>query len=371
MKTVKLYEQNAYQKEFYAKIIDIIDCKIVLDQTLFFPEGGGQFCDQGTISGLPVIDVQIEEGIIYHTVKDHSLHLGETIKGIIDFDIRFSNMQNHSSEHILSGLVKRLFGFDNIGFHLGREDMTADFNGFFSREDILMLENKVNEVIFQNKKIRAFYPEDPSLLDYRSKKELNEPVRLVEIEDIDLCACCAPHVLRTGEIGQFKILKTMNMKKGTRFFIAGGKRALESAQKDYQLLVKLYHLLSANDQTLLSYVQGLLNTNKELSEKYHSLQREMLFEGLKRNSCLFIDELAPHLQRELVDEHYNITHSLTAIFVGNDHRGYRFIIKGNDLSELLSLLKEKGAKGGGSKLMVQGFLDISENELKEALSSFF
>ena len=193
--TIKLYDKDAYQTIFEAQVITCTkrenDYDIVLDQTLFFPEEGGQTCDHGTLNDVEVIDIQIINQEIHHYTN---APLSGSVKGKIDFNYRYNNMQNHSGEHVLSGLVKSMFGFDNSGFHLSDHEITTDYNGFLNGQQLQILEAKANEVILNNKVIHCFYPEDADLYDYRSKKEINEAIRLVEIEGVDCCACCAPQV---------------------------------------------------------------------------------------------------------------------------------------------------------------------------------
>jgi alanyl-tRNA synthetase len=213
--TIKLFDSDAYATDFSASVLsaELIEKKksshweIVLDRTLFFPEEGGQTPDTGTIDGHPVIDVQLDGNVIRHSIKAEKTDggqppfaPGQLVRGQIDFGHRFSNMQNHSGEHILSGLVHNRFGYDNVGFHLSDNTVTLDFNGPLTDEDILWLEQTANRVVWDNKEIRGWYPDPEELqsIEYRSKKEIDGPLRLVEIAGVDLCACCAPHVRRTG-----------------------------------------------------------------------------------------------------------------------------------------------------------------------------
>ena len=197
METVKLYDEHPYDTTFHATIQDIQYDKnttLILDQTLFFPEEGGQCADSGTIDGYEVIDVQISKGIIKHILKGHvELEIGNEIQGEIDWNLRFSNMQNHSGEHIFSGIVHREYGYDNVGFHLGKDVVSVDFNGPIDEVSLRRIEKEVNQVIYENRVIRAYYPSEEELasLNYRSKKEVDAPLRIVEIENCDVCACCA------------------------------------------------------------------------------------------------------------------------------------------------------------------------------------
>ena len=187
---------------------------ITLDKTAFFPEGGGQYADKGSLSEANVLDVQIKDEIIYH-LTDKPLNMGETVTGEIDWDTRFSRMQNHTGEHIVSGVIHNLYGYNNVGFHMNDRFITLDTDGPLNEQDIAKIELEVNKVIYANKKINVVYPsaDELSNYDYRSKLDITENVRLVEIEDTDLCACCAPHVAKTGEIGIIKIIGFIPYKK--------------------------------------------------------------------------------------------------------------------------------------------------------------
>ena len=229
-KTIKLYDENAYNTEFTATVTScVLDEKrdntfiVTLDKTLFFPEEGGQTPDRGVIVKLSeddieklkgkdsdflkdfpainVLDVQIKDEVIYHYL-DKELPEGTPVYGVIDWQHRFSNMQQHSGEHIFSGIVNSRFGYDNVGFHLSDSIVTMDYSGPLTEEELADIEKSVNLAIYENREIRAWYPSPDELADinYRSKKELTGAVRIVEVDGYDICACCAPHVKRTGEI---------------------------------------------------------------------------------------------------------------------------------------------------------------------------
>ena len=217
--TKKLYDLDAYGTEFEAKVLTCEEVKkkdttgyaVTLDQTLFFPEEGGQSPDQGTINGISVLDVQIKKDVIIHTLAA-PVEVGSTVKGKIDWKHRFYNMQQHSGEHIFSGLVHSRFGYENVGFHLSDQTVTMDFNGVLSEADVAEVEYAVNEAIIKNIPIEVTFPtkEELETLDYRSKIEIEGQVRIVKIPGYDVCACCAPHVKRTGEIGMLKVLNVQS-----------------------------------------------------------------------------------------------------------------------------------------------------------------
>ena len=230
--TQKLYYFDAYMSEFSA---DVVSCEatekgfaVVLDKTAFFPEGGGQPADTGFINSAAVVDVQEVDGVIYHYCSEE-FEPGENVGCSIDFDKRFLNMQLHSGEHVLSGYIHQLTGFDNVGFHMGESAVTVDFNGVVTPEILSQAERLANEAVWNNLEIETLYPSDEELenYDYRSKKEIDGQVRLVRIEDADLCACCGTHVRYTGEIGMIKAVAMQNYKNGVRITLHAGARALE------------------------------------------------------------------------------------------------------------------------------------------------
>ena len=171
MKTIKLYDEMPYSTDFKATVVEVNKNEIILDQTLFFPEEGGQECDLGTINDIPVKDVQIKNDVIIHYVKKHHFDVGDTIEGHIDWKRRYSFMQNHTGEHLLSGIVHSLYGYDNVSFHLNSEEGQVEYDGDI--KDIDLIEEKVNQAIYENKEINCFYPDDLESISYRSKKEID------------------------------------------------------------------------------------------------------------------------------------------------------------------------------------------------------
>ncbi|MEE0840387.1 MAG: alanyl-tRNA editing protein, partial [Acutalibacteraceae bacterium] len=242
--TEKLYDSNAYSTRFTAQVISCIPCekgyKVILDKTAFFPEEGGQYSDRGTLSGANVFDVQLENGeIVHYTDKP----VKDLVDGEIDFDRRFRNMQNHTGEHIISGLIHSLFGGENVGFHLGEDEVTCDYDIELNSQQLALIELEANKAVYRNLSVKGYYPQAEKLkeIPYRSKKEIEEAVRIVEIEDIDCCACCAPHVKSTSEIGIIKILSYMRLRGGCRLFIVCGLDAF----MDYSLKHKEIKAISA------------------------------------------------------------------------------------------------------------------------------
>ena len=381
METVKLYDEHPYDTTFHATIQDIQYDKnttLILDQTLFFPEEGGQCADSGTIDGYEIIDVQISKGIIKHILKGHvELEIGNEIQGEIDWDLRFSNMQNHSGEHIFSGIVHREYGYDNVGFHLGKDVVSVDFNGPIDEVSLRRIEKEVNQVIYENRVIRAYYPSEEELasLNYRSKKEVDAPLRIVEIENCDVCACCAPHVRRSGEVGLFKVVHMMNYKGGVRIFILCGQRALDYVLELDDNMNAIYHMLSANNSSVVKYVKQLIDTNNALKQEVFNLNKKevqrLVEEANENHRYFFIEDLDKNLQREMVNSLAQRLEGYVGVFVGSNQMGYRFILasRNNDTTKLFDVLKSHGAKGGGNALMVQGYIKTSQDTIEELLKS--
>ena len=264
--TEKLYDKDSHLKEFTGAVLS---CEktgekytVTLNQTAFFPEGGGQQSDRGYIGDAYISDVQIKNGEILH-FADKPLSVGQAYDCKLDFDFRFRNMQNHSGEHIISGIVHRLYGFNNVGFHLGAE-MTMDFDGELTRRQLDEIEDLANKAVYENLPVKAYYPTDEELkqLDYRSKLDLKENVRIVEIKGVDVCACCAPHVKATGEIGVIKILDFEKYKGGVRLIVKCGADALRDYREKYKNVLEISNLLSAKQFEVSSAVVRL---NEQLS----------------------------------------------------------------------------------------------------------
>ncbi len=385
--TEKLYDADAYQKKFTAQVVscekypaateaaETFKYDVVLDKTLFFPEEGGQTPDKGVLGGYPVVDVQIKNETIIHTISvpidaDESVPMkaGDEVEGEIDWPHRFSNMQQHTGEHIFSGLVHKSFGYDNVGFHLSDSVVTMDYNGPLTEDDVRDLEWETNRVIIQQIPVSASYPDDESLesLDYRCKKELTGAIRIVTIPGVDDCACCAPHVKNTGEVGLFKVMDIQSYKGGVRLSILCGFRAL----MDYRIVRKnlrdISHITSA---PMYETIEAVARLKEERDSA-----RFALGEANRRILSLQIDELLPDAVspmifsdgidtasiRKAVNDMVSSHDGYCGIFNGNDTDGYSFIIGSRDLdcNDLARFLREKfQAKCGGKPEMIQGHLD--------------
>jgi alanyl-tRNA synthetase len=372
IQTKKLYDLDAYAIEFKATVLSCEEIQlegrnvyqVILDQTLFFPEEGGQSPDKGTIGKVQVLDVQIKEEVITHTLEE-PVEVGEVVQGILDWKHRFSNMQQHSGEHIFSGLVNKRFGYDNVGFHLSDQIVTMDFNGVLTEKEAADIEYAANEAIIKNLPVQVTFPSKEELADmnYRSKIEIDGQVRIVTIEGVDVCACCAPHVKKTGEIGMLKIVNMQNYKGGVRISILCGFRALEEYRQKTAVLSELTSSLSANQDSLVEAVTKLKNMNQSLKTELAVAKQEYMEAKLKEipkdqeNVYLFENNLDPQVMRNAVNQLVSEHSGICGIFTGDDEEGYRYIIGSStkDTRTVATTLREKlGAKGGGSAAMVQG-----------------
>ncbi len=378
VKTSKIYYENAYTDEFDAMVLSCREGKdgnffVVLDRTAFFPEQGGQSSDTGVIcledgTEINVSHTSIKEGIITH-VTDREIPEGTKVHGKIDFDHRFSNMQQHTGEHIFSGIVNSRFGYDNVGFHLSDSEVTMDYNGILTPDDIKEIELAVNEAIWRNIEVICAFPSDEELekIDYRSKKELSGDIRIVTIPGVDVCACCAPHVKRTGEIGLLKVVSLQAYKGGVRVSILCGRRALLFLQKEHEILNDVSRLLTTGTDKVFSSVERLSEENHEVKAKLSKAGEELLRYELSEidksleNVLIVKEDLDGNLMRKTVTALMEDHGGFCGVFCGNDKEGYRYVLATGalqkDVMALQNVLKnEFGAKGGGKPPMIQGSL---------------
>ena len=386
-KTVRLYDQDAYATKFEAEVLACEEVEkkekkvyqVWLDQTLFFPEEGGQSPDMGTIDGIKVLDVQIKDEVITHTLAA-PLAVGTTVKGVVDWKHRFYNMQQHSGEHIFSGIVHNRFGYDNVGFHLSDSIVTMDFNGVITAEDIEEIETEVNQAIIENIPVEVSYPtkEELKVLEYRSKIEIEGQVRIVTIPGYDVCACCAPHVRRTGEIGMLKVMNVQSYKGGVRISILCGFRALEAFRQKADIITELMAQFSTNQEALVENVTKLKNTNQTMKNQLASAKQELMEYKVaaipedSENAILFESDLDTPVVRNVVNGLVEQFTGICAVFVGNDESGYQFIIgsKNKDCRQIAAALREKlSARGGGSDKMIQGSVAASQLQIEELLAT--
>ena len=376
--TEKLYEKDAYIKEFTATVIDCISAdnafKIILDKTAFFPEGGGQASDMGVLDETEIFDVQIEDKTIYHYAKE-PIKVGSDIIGKIFFERRFFFMQNHTGEHIVSGIAHRYFGVNNVGFHLSEDFVTVDFDKELSREQLNIVEYLANQTVWQNLPVRAYFPTEEELekTEYRSKKEIDGAVRLVEIKDTDICACCAPHVKNTGEIGIIKLLDTEKMRGGIRIILKCGNFALQDYKNKYQNVSQISTLLSAKQENAYESVQKLDEKCTIASQKITELKKkiaDMAVSAASQNdTCIFVDGCDVKELQLLADKLHKKFGGIRAVFSENTGNfSFAICAEDDELQELFAKFKSQfTVRGGGRGGMVQGTVEATS----ESINLFF
>ena len=382
MQTEKLYDKDAYLAHFCATVLSCREGKggfeVILDRTVFFPEEGGQTADTGTLGEASVLDVRLQGGEILH-ILDRPLAVGARVAGEIDFPTRFRKMQNHTAEHMFSGICHQRFGVANVGFHLGSRDVTVDFDRELSRECLLEAEREVNRAILRCLPVTAEVPPPEVLatLTYRAKLSLTEGVRLVTVGDVDVCACCAPHVRNTGEIGVFKVLEAIRYKGGIRVHVKAGWDALEDYCRRYDATAAAGAMLSVPSEEILPAVCRLAEENKELAFALRGAKKDALAARLaavspsEGNLVHFEREADGDLMLAAVNLLLPKAGGLVAVF-GGEEGAYRFCIGGGaDLSPYSrQILSAIGGKGGGKGEMLRGSATATKQEIEKFFSAF-
>lgn len=377
LETRRLYYEDVYIKIFTARVLECRKAEkgyeILLDQSAFYPEGGGQPCDLGTLGSVPVRDVQEKDGELIHYTEE-ALEPGAEIKGQILWDRRFDLMQQHSGEHIVSGLVHEKYGYDNVGFHMSSDVITIDFSGVLTEEQLEDIEAEANYKIWEDAETEVFYPEREELegLPYRSKKELTGRVRLVRFPGSDLCACCGTHVGRAGEIGMVKLLTVENFREGVRVTMISGKRVLDYLnmvnRQNHQVAVKL----SARAGETAQAVERLQEENYRLKGQILHLSQELCDTEAERfqgagNVLLFHEGLDGDSIRKMTDAVMQKCAGRCAVFSRNPDGSYKYALGEKD-GDLRGFTKEMNTalngRGGGKPFFVQGSVKADEGEIR-------
>ena len=367
METEKLYYQDPYQTTFSARVLTCKPskggCLVTLDRTAFYPEGGGQPADHGVLGGVTVTDVHEKDGVIFHTC-DKVVELGSTVEGSIDWTRRFDHMQQHSGEHILSGLLCSLYDCSNVGFHLGADTVTIDYDRELTWEQVLEAERQANEAIWRDTPAEITFPAPDALaqLDYRSKKELTGQVRIVTFPGADCCACCGTHVRRAGEVGLIKVLSCQKFREGVRLEILCGQRAYRYLSRIYEQDHAVARLLSVKPQDAFAAVErqnAELTAAKlrmtELEDRLFALRAQSLTD---RGDVLLLElPMRPDGARKLADTAARAAGGLAAVFAGErDSYVYALVHAGGaDISPLVKRLNSAlSGRGGGRNGFAQG-----------------
>ncbi len=373
--TEKLYERDGALRVFTARVLACEAAPggfaVVLDRTAFFPEGGGQPGDRGRLGGAAVKDTHVREGVVRH-LTDAPLEPGREVTGEVDDAFRREMTQQHSGEHIFSGLVHGLFGYDNVGFRIGAEEVTMDFSGPMTWEDAMRVERLANEAVWADRPVEVFVPspEELARLEYRSKKALEGPVRIVRIEGADCCACCGMHVKRTGEIGQIKVVGLMNYKGGVRVSIRCGVRALRYENAMLDAMREAARLLSAKPEELPERVRGLEAERDGLRRAREEIALR-LFEAEAARETGEIRVVQAELAQPGKAAARLASGAKAALVVCPQGEGFRFALcsEAEDVRPATrALLSRFGGKGGGPKDLTQGvFSGGTPGEFRAAL----
>ncbi len=374
--TERLYDSDPHCREFSARVLSCRELEgsyaVTLCRSAFFPEGGGQKGDTGVLGGAAVLDTREEDGEVVHLCAA-PLPVGEEVRGEIDWPQRFGRMQLHSGEHVVSGVAHSLWGCENVGFHMLEDAAVLDFDRELTEEQLCTLERRANEIVWENHSIRVWYPEKDELaaLSYRSKKELSGAVRIVEIEGVDRCACCAPHVSSTGELGLLRLTDAMRHRGGMRLTLKAGVFAYEEAAARGRDAKALSALLSSPRDALPAAAERLL---AELEETKAALaaERRQRMEALaaalpptEGNRCVFVEAADMNALRTLVNTGMEKC-AIFAAFAGSEGN-WKYII-GSRSVDLRARAKELNAalsgRGGGSESMIQGGCAASRAEIE-------
>lgn len=375
--TRRLYYEDVYKKEFTATVLECRERKkgftVILDESAFYPEGGGQPSDVGTLGDAKVTEVHEKDGELLH-YTDKALEVGAKVEGKIDWARRFDLMQQHSGEHMVSGLIHEAYGYDNVGFHMGSDTITIDLNGPLDEAQLAEIEWKTNQKIWEDTQIKIIYPtaEELEKIDYRSKKELTGQVRIVEFPGVDICACCGTHVTHTGEIGMVKLLSVEKFREGVRIEMICGKRVLDYLNmvndQNHQISVKL----SAKMDKTAQAVERLQEENFRLKGQVGQLVDDMCRKEAERYAgsgsvLIFMDGMDADSVRKLADAVTQTCQGCCAVFSGNADGSYKYAIGEKD-GDLRQFTKEMNAKlngrGGGKPFFVQGSVQASEKEIR-------
>ena len=381
--TEKLYEQDAFLSQFEGKVLSCEKGKkgfdLVLDRTAFYPEGGGQPWDTGTLGEAKVLEVHQRDGEIIH-ICNHPLEPRTDVTGIIDWDRRFDLMQQHSGEHIVSGLAHYLWGCENVGFHLGAEVVTIDLDRPLDEKQFAALEETANWHLWQvNQPVNITYPSSEELtnIHYRSKKELTGQVRIVEFPGADCCACCGTHVAYPAQVGLIKLLSMQKFREGVRIELVCGGRALRYLSRALEQNAQVSHFLSAKVFETGAAVERLLAENETLKSRLMSLE-EARFAQLARqysgtgDVVIFEEGLSPDSLRRLCDAVLHTCGGRCACFSGTEEGGYKYAV-GQSGGNLRDFVRDMNAaltgRGGGKPGFVQGSLQAARREIESFLKS--
>lgn len=380
METERLYEKDVHLRTFEARVLSCQAGRhgfdVVLDRTAFYPEGGGQPGDQGTLDGVAVTDVHTVNGEIVHYLEK-PLAVGATVTGVLNYERRFALMQQHSGEHIVSGLIFSHYGLHNVGFHMGRDAVTIDFDGFLTDEELQALELEANQAIWADLPVEVLWPNSEILaqLPYRSKKVIEGAVRLVRMGTVDLCACCGVHVARTGEIGIIKFLSSQRFHEGVRIEMLAGAPAYAHLAAVWQQNKTVSGQLSAKPLETAKVVSKLRGDLEEAKQRAAQLEEQLFAQRAQAlrgaGNVLLIEDkpLRPDSLRRLADAIQITCGGRCAVFAPTAE-GYAYALgqPGGDLRALVKRMNQAlSGRGGGKVEFAQGSVRAS----RDAIEAFF
>ena len=384
METQKLYYDDPFLREFPAEVLSCEPAgdawKVVLDQTAFYPEGGGQPADHGVLKTakgeVPVTDVHERDGAVVHTCAA-PVEPGAVVTGVLDWTRRFDHMQQHSGEHIISGILCRLYHCDNVGFHLGAETVTIDYNADITWEQALEAERLANEIVWADREVEITYPDPEELaaLEYRSKKELTGQVRVVEFPEADRCACCGTHVERAGQVGLVKVLSCQKFREGVRIELLCGARALGYLGGTYDQARAVGQRLSVKPLEIQGAVERLEDELSAAKVRVADLEQTAFAaiaagEAGRGDVVLFQSPMRPDSLRRLADAVGKSCGGLAAVFSGEGEKWSYALVRadGADIAPLVKDLNQAlHGRGGGRNGFAQGSVAAG----REAIEEFF
>ena len=377
METRKLYYEDSHIAEFQGVVLRCEQTKhgyeVILDATAFYPEGGGQAGDSGTLGDAKVLDTHEKDGMVVHYC-DRALEEGTIVEGKLDYTARFYRMQQHTGEHIVSGIIHRRYGFHNVGFHMGNQSITIDFDGVIPSEEISDIEREANEAVWHNLPVSCTYPSPEALetIAYRTKKVLPWPVRIVEVPGSDICACCGTHVKFTGEIGVIKLISAMPFRGGTRMEMACGAQALNLLNACFDQNRLVSQAFSAKILETGEAAQRMNDQVAALKYRLTGLERQ-IFEGIAANCAgkgdvvHFEENLDNVAVRELADRIADVCGGMAVVFSGSDTDGYAFcmVTREGDLRQRCKEMSAAlGGRGGGKPNFQQGRVSAPKSQIE-------
>ena len=377
MKTRKLYYEDSHLQTFSATVLSCEETakgyEVILDATAFYPEGGGQAADTGTLNGIRVKDTREREESVVH-LCGAPLEVGAVVDGIIDWEPRFHRMQQHSGERVVSGIINRRYGYHNVGFHMGSAIITIAFDGVIPAEDLASIEAEANSAVWQNLPVKCWYPSQEELpqVPYRTKRQLPWPVRVVEVPGFDICACCGTHVQATGEIGLIKLFSVIGFRGGTRMEMSCGKSALKLLNEAYEQNRQVSQAFSAKIEETGAAARRMNEVEAALKYRIVGLEKR-IFSGIsaeyagKGHVVHFEDNLDNNAVRDLAAAIAETCGGTAAVFSGSEEAGYAFclVTRNGDLRQLgKEMTKALNGRGGGKPVFQQGRVQAKKAEIE-------